>query len=733
MELNHVFIILSVDLFYMMLATGQPPDPPTDVRIDIINDTAIVSWIIPSNQGINWSVIQLYNSKEGDVYLDQGRKHKYLRFPRSSFEIAKLKMCSEYYVRIRCKRRSAYSEFTTQKFWMTNKTFTAEIYENVAITWRTFSDIYAVTTPTKSVIYAVQLGSLISNSKEMSKYKFDQSTTDVSSINITVISVKQIDAGLYGSVDAGSVDVKGCCVLVVTTRPMNPILTIKAERPFANNSITFTCNSTVQRWPEYVPSKLSYQYFGNPRGYTNGNKLILKSLTKSDTGIDVSCQATDDRGKASNMSNTVTLGQYYGPDIVLVKPEYTVINVTEGSKLGPIHCTADCYPKCIFNWKYKKSEHFELVHLNPILTVTDIKRNKAGIYRCSVVHPYDITFMRKVDIEVNVQYSSKIRELLLSDKIETNEWSNATVYSFSEDVNLKMKLSIESNPDPQLVLRTSLITFPPLRYKKRGIAFLSELPSLTCIDSGNYTIQAFNGIKYGDARTVNLMIYCKPRNVISNFKNIETKVNGTEDIVMQIVAFPKPSVAWIRSTGFIWMVQKDRYDYRYRIYSSIHINSKNDFGEYGIHVCNRFGCIVENITITFEDEVGAVTNEYPRIFAAGITTLVIGLIVLIPGTIFVICKCLRTIQKLSAASDEYIEVHRSNPAVAEPYSTLQSQSESRHLQEPESRSLQEPESRSLQEPSNDTYEECGMTTAVDIYQNVKEESSFRMEHECTVN
>lgn len=86
-----------------------------------------------------------------------------------------------------------------------------------------------------------------------------------------------------------------------------------------------------------------------------------------------------------------------------MKPEYKVINVTEGSKLGPIHCTADCYPKCIFNWKYKKSEHFELVHLNPILTVTDIKRNKAGIYRCSVVHPYDITFMRKVDIEVNVQ------------------------------------------------------------------------------------------------------------------------------------------------------------------------------------------------------------------------------------------------------------------------------------------------------------------------------------------
>lgn len=115
----NIFLQTVLNIFYCLL--GQPPDPPTDVRIDIINDTAIVSWIIPSNQGINWSVIQLYNSKEGDVYLDQGRKHKYLRFPRSSFEIAKLKMCSEYYVRIRCKRRSAYSEFTTQKFWMTSE------------------------------------------------------------------------------------------------------------------------------------------------------------------------------------------------------------------------------------------------------------------------------------------------------------------------------------------------------------------------------------------------------------------------------------------------------------------------------------------------------------------------------------------------------------------------------------------------------------------------------------
>ncbi|XP_076112115.1 uncharacterized protein LOC143080261 [Mytilus galloprovincialis] len=99
-------------------------------------------------------------------------------------------------------------------------------------------------------------------------------------------------------------------------------------------------------------------------------------------------------------------------------------------------------------------------------------------------------------------------------------------------------------------------------------------------------------------------------------------------------------------------------------------------------------------------------------FVAGITTLVVGLIVLIPGTIFVIRKCisfLRTTKKISVESDEYIEVHRNNPAISEPYATLQPQSES----------------RPLQEPSNDTYEECEMTPKVEIYQNVEEDQGKR--------
>lgn len=80
--------------------------------------------------------------------------------------------------------------------------------------------------------------------------------------------------------------------------------------PFVNSRVTFTCHSMVQRWPEYIPSNLSYSFCGNSRGDDEGNKLIINTLDKSDKGMNISCQATDDRGEVSIMSDAVTLDPY---------------------------------------------------------------------------------------------------------------------------------------------------------------------------------------------------------------------------------------------------------------------------------------------------------------------------------------------------------------------------------------------------------------------------------------
>lgn len=76
-------------------------------------------------------------------------------------------------------------------------------------------------------------------------------------------------------------------------------------------------------------------------------------------------------------------------------------------------------------------------------------------------------------------------------------------------MNQKIKLRIESNPDPQLEFNSSLLIVSSLRSTNKKNEFSTQLPSLKCEDSGNFTLHARNGIGYGDNRTVKLVIFCK--------------------------------------------------------------------------------------------------------------------------------------------------------------------------------------------------------------------------------
>lgn len=97
----------------------------------------------------------------------------------------------------------------------------------------------------------------------------------------------------------------------ILDKPTNPTLTVSPESPFVGDNITLTCHSMVQRWPVYMPSNLSYRFFGgDSRGGAENNRFMINKLTTLDKGINISCQATDDRGKESNMSKTVTLDPY---------------------------------------------------------------------------------------------------------------------------------------------------------------------------------------------------------------------------------------------------------------------------------------------------------------------------------------------------------------------------------------------------------------------------------------
>lgn len=99
-----------------------------------------------------------------------------------------------------------------------------------------------------------------------------------------------------------------------------------------------------------------------------------------------------------------------GPDNVELAPVITVINVTKGTDLGPINCTANCNPECKYQWKHNRTGQFERVQQNfmsnnnRILTIAKVNRSHTGVFRCRVDHKSaKQTKKLTTDLTVNVQ------------------------------------------------------------------------------------------------------------------------------------------------------------------------------------------------------------------------------------------------------------------------------------------------------------------------------------------
>ena len=92
-----------------------------------------------------------------------------------------------------------------------------------------------------------------------------------------------------------------------------------------------------------------------------------------------------------------------GPDRLVLLPPAKSVNVTEGSKLGPIVCSAECHPNCSYVWKYKKiGGSFSDIDSSQSLEISSITKQQSGIYRCCVNHPNDTSRLNRTDVMVAV-------------------------------------------------------------------------------------------------------------------------------------------------------------------------------------------------------------------------------------------------------------------------------------------------------------------------------------------
>jgi hypothetical protein len=79
-----------------------------------------------------------------------------------------------------------------------------------------------------------------------------------------------------------------------------------------------------------------------------------------------------------------------GPDRLVLLPPAKSVNVTEGSKLGPIVCSAECHPNCNYVWKHGRRTLGRFSDIDS-LEIYNITREQSGTYRCRVNHPDEKT------------------------------------------------------------------------------------------------------------------------------------------------------------------------------------------------------------------------------------------------------------------------------------------------------------------------------------------------------
>ncbi|XP_063439013.1 uncharacterized protein LOC134720599 [Mytilus trossulus] len=191
-----------------------------------------------------------------------------------------------------------------------------------------------------------------------------------------------------------------------------PVLTYD-NQPFVGERIKFTCYSRYIGAPSNLSQNIGYKFNYN---YRHSMDSFLE-ITHSEKGKHVSCQAFNEIGELSPISNVITLDPYYGPEDIKTLPAGVVYDVTEGETVSLI-CSAKCYPGCIYVWKYN-TDIFRQYRTGSILTIQHVNRSHAGEYRCRADHINDPQRFQRIDRIINVQCRPAKQVTVLKGEIFT--------------------------------------------------------------------------------------------------------------------------------------------------------------------------------------------------------------------------------------------------------------------------------------------------------------------------
>ncbi|CAC5417313.1 unnamed protein product [Mytilus coruscus] len=465
------------------------------------------------------------------------------------------------------------------------------IYPSGGITVTEKDFVFGVFSPTRTLL-DVQGGIDVVKNVALGRYKLK--TTEQHFV-ISIQNVRQEDGGMYKVEKSSALQEGECTVVFVTDKPTTPSLTYN-EYPFVGNKANFTCISNVQRWPSDNSENLSYKFYWN--GEIRQPNIILR---RSDEGTLVTCQATDDRGQLSSSSNSIILDPYYGPDNVHINHNYKRSTVTEGQTFGPVTCSADCYPECDYEWRYLG----RVQSYSPVLHIPTIDRNQTGVYGCYVVHPNNTEKRTSLNIIVSVLYPPVFRQITFSADHEKDDRR-----SIIESETFKLFMYIESYPVSKINLHSPDYFVQPLNLTidQQDHKYTANIEGLTCEETGNYTIEAYNGVGEAAMSSFDLEIQCKPKSIIFQRSKVAIRLNSVEDTTVFVVSNPTPNVTWIQHPQYPWTICKERVNHKYVLQSTIKISEYPLNRQLGLSICNTIGCVIKYVKTVPKGKPDGVRN-----------------------------------------------------------------------------------------------------------------------------
>ncbi|KAL3837259.1 hypothetical protein ACJMK2_022627 [Sinanodonta woodiana] len=268
--------------------------------------------------------------------------------------------------------------------------------------------------------------------------------------------------------------------------------------------------------------------------------LLISYSTLTQTGAKmyqnmfIFCEARDEMSTGNyTQSGEVQLNIVY-PPMVQLSPNYSVYNVTEGTHNVVFTCNiieSNPLPQSDgYNWFHKS-----LIiqgQTSSSLTLASVHKSDDGEYRCTAKNDYGSGASNS--LALNVQYGAEIVNLTAKDSNVVNENSSASFQCY-----------VESNPLPTVTWakegnNTVLIT------ETGVIQSQFRIESAQCIDMGNYSCTAYNGIGSAVKETVQLFVKCHPR---TDFRfppetKIYRKPHTAAILRYTVISYPLPIFTW---------------------------------------------------------------------------------------------------------------------------------------------------------------------------------------------